>query len=83
MKLISVLIAVMLLTPQSEPDVVWFGNIKYQETYDSQNIQFFELRKGAEAPLISVQGDSEIAQYLRKHDGKRITVTFAVVNLER
>jgi hypothetical protein len=83
MRLISMLLALVLVTPQPDPDIVWLAKINYQETYDSQGIQFFELRKGAEAPLLSVQGSSELAAFLRRHDGKRITVTFSAVSLEQ
>lgn len=83
MRIIALAVAFTLLAPQPDPDVIWFATVHHQNTYDSQNIQFFELRKGAEAPLISLQGNSELARFLRRQDGKRIAVTFSVVDLNK
>jgi hypothetical protein len=49
--------------------------VKYQETYDTNGIQFYELRKGAEAILLSAPEQSELAKFLARHNGSRLILS--------
>jgi hypothetical protein len=53
-------------------EFTWTVKITNQQTHDFSGIQFFELRHGAVAALLSVDGQSELAAFLRLHDGERV-----------
>ncbi len=70
-----VLFYMVLLAYSDTTPNIWIVKVKYQETYDSQDIQFFELRRGAEAFLLSAPGQSDIALYFRQHNNQQVVLT--------
>lgn len=81
--LVIVLIGLAHLLPKlraEEPDQIWILHVKAQNTYDTQGIEFFELRRGAEAYLISAPGQSDLAKWLNRKDGKRVSLTLGEVS---
>lgn len=68
---------------QSNEDLVWVVTVKDQKTYDFADIQFFELRRGAEAAVISIQGNSELARFLTRNEGKRVVLSLQSTVMER
>jgi hypothetical protein len=63
-----------------DPEVIWLIRVKQHDTFDFKGMEFFELRRGggneAEAPLLTVSSKSDLAAFLRRQEGKLVTISF-------
>jgi hypothetical protein len=57
--------------------------VKHQETYDSNGIQFFEIRNAQGSALVSIDGGLELAKTLRGLDGRKVRLVIESAELER
>lgn len=78
MRIMILTVLLMLLPPhnQQEPDLAWVVTVHEMNNYDFNGMEFFQLRRGAEAPLVTVPQQSELASFLRQSNNKKVIVTF-------
>lgn len=70
---ITVLIyAVMLRADASLTQLV---TVHQEQVFDFSGTEFFELRRGAEVAVVSIDSKAELAQWLRQHEGQKIVIT--------
>ena len=66
------------------PNLSWIAVVSQAENHDFSGMEFFQLKRKDEAPLLTVQDSTELAAFLRAANGKKVVVTIEVVQkLER
>ena len=79
--LVSIVHGVVLMAQATEH--TWIFKVTYHNTRNAADtVDFFELRNADQAPMLTVDSNSDIAQFLRSNDGKRIVLTLDTSELK-